>query len=168
MTQDADIKTEKQGGASRWTKILLGLSLSLNALVVALALGAFLSPEGPRKGPPRVKDIGANALVRALPDDRQKALREALRARIGKDPVRGHADLRAMQREMQAALRAEPFDVGRLDEIMQQTEARREAQIAIGREVFLEQIKQMSPEERRAFADRLEELGRRGPGKPRP
>lgn len=153
-------------GLPRRVKLLLGLSLSLNALVVALALGALLSPDGPRKGPPRVKDIGANAMVRALPEARQKALRDALGSRIGKSGKDARVDIRAMGLALQDALRAEPFDVARVDAILQQTEARRDAQLAIGREVFLMQLQDMSPEERLAFADRLQELGRRGPGKP--
>ncbi|MCT8159584.1 periplasmic heavy metal sensor [Pseudoruegeria sp. SHC-113] len=153
-------------GLPRRVKLLLGLSLSLNALVVALALGAVLSPDGPRKGPPRVKDIGANAMVRALPEARQKALREALGNRIGKDGKDARVDLRAISRALQEALRAEPFDVARVDAILQETESRRDAQLAIGREVFLMQLNEMSPEERLAFADRLQEQSRRGPGKP--
>ncbi len=61
------------------------------------------------------------------------------------------------------ALRAEPFDPAALDRAVDALRNRGEQRIALGQRLMMERIAQMSPDERRAFADRLDEALSRGP-----
>jgi hypothetical protein len=60
-------------------------------------------------------------------------------------------------------LRTEPFDVAAAAGLLEAQQARVGEQVELVRRLFLEQISAMEPEERAAFADRLEQVLRHGP-----
>ena len=144
------------GGAGRWTKVLLAVSLALNLLVAGLAIGSVLR-DGPPKGG---RDFGLGPISEALSREDRKALRRAFLER--------HPDARSDRREMRAefdtllaALRADPFDPAALDEALQAVARRNADLLATGRELVAARLKAMDAAQRTAFADRLEDGLRR-------
>lgn len=134
----------------RWTRWLLFGSLALNLLVVGLIAGAALRMSGWGIGPP-VRGLGP-ALYRELPREDRRALRQTLRTAGGDAMSPGD-----QARLLSAALRAEPFDPDALEALInQQAEALQLYQFEVQRK-WLAQVAEMSPAERNAYADRLEE-----------
>lgn len=143
--------------ASRVRTWLLVGSVGLNLLVAGLAVGAFV------KGPPGLRDLGFGPFDEAFRPEDRRALREAVRARAG--------DLRSarvqMTRDVQAvvvALRAEPFDAGALSAALAAQQANLAQRLQIGSEVIGTYMAGLSPEERLALADRIEDRARHGKG----
>ncbi len=153
----ADGTTGRNG--NRGLKIALALSLALNLCAAGVVAGAWLRDGPPHRGG---KDFGLGPLSEALNRDDRKAMRKAF--------VEHHPDIREGRREAKAefdavvtALRAEPFDPVALDTALAAVAARNQSLLDTGRELVAERLKSMSPAERLAFADRLEErLGRDG------
>lgn len=143
------------GRARTW---LLYGSLALNLLVAGLAVGAWVKgPPGMRDG----RDLGFGMFDEAFRPDDRMALRDAVRARAG--------DLKAARGQMAgdiaavaAALRAEPFDAEVLRAALATQQEHLTARLRIGSEVIGDYLSGLSPEDRRAFAERLEARTRRG------
>jgi uncharacterized membrane protein len=135
----------------RWMRIALAVSLALNLAVAGVVAGAIL-----RDGNPRARqDFGLGPLSDALTREDRRALREAFLDR--------HADLRGDRQAMRAdfagliqVLRAEPFDPAALDTALQAIAARNADLLATGRALLADRLRAMSPQDRAAFADRLE------------
>ena len=144
-------------GPSRVWRVVLVLSLALNLAVVGMVVGAGVSGRfGDR--PPRSFDFGLGPVARALEPRERRQIGLALR----RDGALRDMDLRGNAAAMIAALRADPFDAGQLQDLMvaqagQMATLQRNAQAA-----FLDQITAMSPDRRAAFADRLQEELSRG------
>lgn len=137
----------------RGWKILLVLSLALNLLFIGLIGGAMARFGGPfahdRGQTARGASLGA-AVFRALPrDDRRAMFRKVAGAR---DRDAAGAD------ELLTTLRADALDRGALAAFADgQGERRRAHGVAIA-EAWVENVAAMSVEERRAYADRIEEI----------
>lgn len=147
--------------APRWMKILLGVSLALNFMVLGVVLGAmvFGGPRDAARGTERAGGL-STALMRALPEDDQRALRRALRA--DQDALRaGRAEVRAARRDMVMALRQEPFDPNAFAAALETQRAFGQVMMDLGQGALLERIASMSPAARAEYADRLEALGAR-------
>ncbi|PJE30797.1 Uncharacterized membrane protein [Pseudooceanicola antarcticus] len=143
-------------------RILLFASLALNLAVVGLIIG-FLT-RAPFRPPPRPDQVGG-ALTFALTEkDRRIIGREVFRAmRRGENENRTR---RAEYAAVLAALRAEPFEPEALRGSFElQRQAAMRLQVA-GQRALMDRILQMSPEERAAFADRLEQGLKRRDEKP--
>ena len=146
----------KTGPSRVWRGVLV-LSLAMNLAVVGLVVGAGVSGRfGDR--PPRSFDFGLGPVARALEPRERRQIGLALR----RDGALRDMDLRGNAAAMIAALRADPFDAGQLQDLMvaqagQMATLQRNAQAA-----FLDQITAMSPHRRAAFADRLQEELSRG------
>lgn len=157
----AETETPKRGW--RWGRVVLGLSLALNVLVLGVVLGGILGHRHDfdrDRHSDRFAEIGPYS--RALTETDRAALRARLReaapqVRQNRKAVRESFDA------VLAALRAEPFEVDRVETLLVSQSDWISDQIAITRRVLLDRLGQMSPEERRAFADRLEQVLRRGP-----
>ncbi len=146
---------------SRGVRLLLVASLALNLLVAGLVLGDALAGGGPG-GPPRRVEMSLGPLARALDEEDRRAILEDLRARPEVAPLgRGPhgADLAAIR----AALRAEPFDPDRARAAFAEQARAVAAAQGAAQEALLARLAAMSPAERAAVAERLEEGGR---GKP--
>jgi uncharacterized membrane protein len=148
--------TPKSG---RKLRIALAVSVALNLLIVGLVAGAML-----RGGPPdrMVRDLDFGPFTEALTSEDRDALR--------RDFIRQAPDLRDMRRQMRddfrsvlAALRADPFDVEALRDVVANQGDRMAARLALGQDLILARIAAMTPAERAAFADRLERRLERGP-----
>jgi uncharacterized membrane protein len=142
----------------RWMKIALVISVALNLAVAGLVLGAWLG-DGPRKGMPR--DMSFGPFSEALSDADRRALRKGLMDRMGEFRTSREA-ARAEFETLLATLRADPFDQGAMTTALTAIETRNAERLALGRNLIATRIAEMTPDERQAFADRLERGLRRG------
>ncbi|WP_157968875.1 periplasmic heavy metal sensor [Tropicimonas sp. IMCC34011] len=145
-----------------WLRALLILSLALNLLVGGIVIGAALKD---RHRPARVEgELGLGPYLSAFGQRDREALRGAA--------AEGRAAFRADRREMRTtfaetieALRADPFDPARLESLL----ARQGEIVDRGRKrghaIMIERLSTMDAAERAAFADRLQQAIRRGPGR---
>lgn len=146
--------TGPAGGTRRWMRALLVVSLALNLLVAGIAGGAlFKWSHGGRPHPPRL-DMAGGPLTRALaPEDRHAIGREMRRAyRSGDTP---HADLRAELEGLVTDLNAAPFDATAVERRLVRHRAAFVDRLERGQQLLLDRLVAMSPEERRAYAQRL-------------
>lgn len=142
---------------SRWMSVLLVISLALNLLVVGVALGTVLRVKGGdhAKAPPGF----GSALYRALPKDERKAMRGELFDRHKKGAKTRSQDFAALS----SALRSDPFDPAAVQALLdQQAQFMADLQDALQAE-WLSRVVAMSDEERLIYAERLEEVVKRGP-----
>lgn len=145
----------KTGTKMRWA---LGLSLAVNLLFVGAIGGAvYRNAGGPgmdRHGGPEVRSYGS-PYVRALPRKDRRDLHEHLKADNGAArPSR--AERRAHYESMLAVLRADPFEVAAVHDILtSQGDAAQTMQTA-AHTAWLGRISAMSASERQSYADRLE------------
>ncbi len=143
----------------KWMPIVLVISLALNLLVAGVVLGAVLRFRGgdhagapPGFGP---------ALYHALPKSERKALRGELSGLRGKGSHRRKQDFG----ELSQALRVVPFDPAAVQALLeQQAQATADLQVALHQQ-WLAQVSAMSDDERAIYADRLEDVVKRGPRK---
>lgn len=138
-----------------WMRAVLVVSLALNLLVAGMIGGAVLSGGGPGAAREAARDLAGMPFVRALsPQDRRVFVREL---RGQRDSLReSRAELLARFESLLATLRAEDLDVVALERILK---AQREAAAAhqrLGERLVLAQFEEMTVDERRAYADRLE------------
>lgn len=143
----------------KWMPVLLIASLALNLLIAGVVLGTALRFKGSDRAaiPPGF----GPALYYALPKSDRKSLKGELSDLRGKGSHRRKQDFGALSQ----ALRAVPFDPTAVEDLLEkQAQATAELQTALHQQ-WLAQVTQMSAEERVKYADRLEEVVRRGPGK---
>ncbi len=160
MAQDESTGAGRTG-MRRWQKVLLFGSLAVNLLIVGAVAGAILRG-GPLGGPgPGARDgRGAEApYTRAFTDAQRREIRRQLgRAfRQQGDKAAERDALAADYRKALALLRADTFEPERLTALIDRQSARGESRRQIGQEVLSAYIATMSPAERLAFADRLED-----------
>ncbi len=142
-----------------WMRVALVLSLALNLLIVGAVVGAVSSG---KKGGPRMSDVSFGPYTSALDREDRRALRRAIRDDTGR-PNRAAA--RENFQTFLSVLRAEPLDVAEMTRVFEAQGALAQARQSAGKAALLEHIAQMSAADRAAFADRLEEVLQRGPGK---
>lgn len=142
---------------SRGVKIALAVSVALNLAVAGLAAGAWLR-DGPRGGMPR--DMSFGPFSEALDDADRKSIRRSLLERVGEFREQRKA-AKAEFEALLVALRAEPFEPAAMQAALAAIEARNSERLELGRTLIETRLIEMSPEARRAFADRLEKGLRR-------
>jgi Spy/CpxP family protein refolding chaperone len=108
-----------------------------------------------------VRDIGFGPFTAALSPEDRAALGQAFREEA--------PDLRGMRRDMRAemgqlvqALRSAPFDEAALRAAIAVQDARGRARLELGQRLLAERLVAMTPGEREAFANRLEQIMDRG------
>ena len=149
--------------AGRGLKIALAISVALNLAVLGLGFGSAFHHMG-RGGGDMVRTIGFGPFSDALsPQDR-----DALRGRF----LQEMPDMRAERRSMVAdstavlaALRAEPFDPAALDAALSTMSDHMNQRARLGLDLIRDYLAALPPDQRLAFAARLEESLKRGPGK---
>lgn len=143
----------------RWLWPVLLVSVALNLAIAGAVAGALLSPDGPRKGGEdqrAIRGVLGEPFFRALPkDDRRAMVRDIVGNR---DTFReGREALRDRVANFLEALRAETFDrteAKRLLGEQRQAAIRRQT---LGEDLLLDRLEAMTPAERSAYADALEE-----------
>lgn len=149
----------------RWMRIVLVASLALNLAGIGIVTGAVL---GHSKRPPRpvaVNELGFGPYTDALSSEDRRALRSAF--------VERAPDFRELRKLMKAdfdrlltILRSEPYDAAAAAEVISAQGERARRGFELGHDLLLERLQTMAPEERAAFADRLEEVITRPRGHP--
>ena len=144
---------------SRLWRGVLVVSLALNLAVIGVVGGAFVS--GRLAGaPPHRIDFGLGVVSRALTGEDRREIGRALRQDTR---LRGH-DFRGQMAAIAGALRADPFDAQVLQGLLDDQAAQLSHVQASARQAVVARISAMSPDDRRGFADRLEqELTRERP-----
>ena len=152
-----------------WLRLLLGLSLALNLLVVGIVAGWMVS-KGPGRTPDDVnrtaRSLGLEPFVRALaPMDRVALVRSAREERDGLRENR--RALRARFERLVDAIRAEPYDPAAVRAVLEEQRGSIKERQEIGERLLLERLDAMTPEDRATYAERLEEELKRGPSRKR-
>lgn len=152
-----EVREQPKPETPRWMRILLGLSLALNLLIIGLVGGAMVRFGGPDGMRPSPRSIGA-ILYRALPGEHRRALRSHSRQTRGAHVKQRRGQIMAVS----AAIRAVPFDA---DAVVVVLDAHRsgldQAQQSL-QQAWLAQVEQMSDADRQAYAERLENQPKRG------
>jgi uncharacterized membrane protein len=140
---------------------LLFVSLAVNLLIAGMVAGAFLSPDGPRRGgiggdERALRGVIGEPFFRALPDGERKALvRDAIqngeRVRESRETLRQRLDA------FLDALRADPFDSAEVARLLGEQRDAALSRQELGEELLLKRLDSMSAEQRAAYADALEE-----------
>ena len=153
----AEVKPPRTG---RGLKIALAISVALNLAVVGLVAGVAMHG-GPGGRADMVREMGFGPFEGALSDADRDALRKAVRDRFG--------DIRAARRQMQAdsealvaALKADPFVAEALTSAMEVQAGHLAERLQFGSDMLRDHLLSLSDEDRRAFAQRLEERMQRG------
>lgn len=149
MTDMTDATDRKPPRMRPWLRVLLAVSLALNLAVAGLAIGAAIRFGRPERARPPLP-LGA-LLYRELPREDRRALRDD---RLGSREERA-ARRRADAAELDAALRAVPFDPARVEAFLtEQTQQHRDLERGM-RAAWMRRVGEMSDAERAAYADRL-------------
>ncbi len=149
MSSESNNRAPKVG---LWWRVLLGVSLALNLLVIGLVIGMLARFGGPDGVRPPPQALGA-ALYRELPRTERKAFREAMRDVSGErwDSRRNQA------KALGAALRATPFDAASLGELLSDHATHRVKWQSALNAAWLDRVAAMSDNERIEYADRVEQ-----------
>ncbi|KPP93638.1 MAG: putative integral membrane protein [Rhodobacteraceae bacterium HLUCCA08] len=144
----------------RWQRWLLVVSLGVNLLILGIVAGAVLNRDGPMRAP-RI-DLSIGPFTRALPDEARRAVVDRMRAqgfltRDGRDAMRADAE------ELLALIAAESFDPTAVDAVLERQRGRLAGFQNGAQEAFVHVLSGMSPQDRRAFAERLAQQMRHGP-----
>lgn len=143
---------------SRGVKIALAISVAVNLAVAGLAVGAWLGGGGQRDMP---RDMSFGPFSEALDSSDRRAIRRALLDRMGEFRA-SRTEARAEFETLLGTLRADPFDPAAMKAALAAIEARNAERLELGRTLIETRLIEMSPKDRRAFADRLEKGLRRG------
>lgn len=140
----------------RWALVA---SLAVNLTVAGLALGAYLHGPPPAHG--GFRDLGFGPYDAALQPADREALRSAMRAKAG-DLAALRGQMAADNAAILAALRATPFDAGQLTAALDAQQSHLGARMKLGSDTIGAYLVSLAPQDRTAFADRLEKRLLRG------
>lgn len=142
----------------RWLMPLLLVSLAINLLIAGIFIGAMLSPDGLRNRAENasVRGVVGEPFFRALPREERRALiREVVRNR---DKIRESREgLRQRFQDFLTTLRAETFDMEEARRLMTEQRGAAIRRQEIGEMLLLDRLQAMTSEQRRAYADALED-----------
>ena len=160
----AEETPKKRGPMRPGLRVLLFCSLAANLVIVGLVAGAVVGNKRVGDRPPPDADL-VGAYTRALDAKDRRALEREIR-----DGYRAKGGDRAAVREaysnMLAALRQVPFDPAAVEAtVSKQAELAFERR-GVAQEIWLKHVTEMTDAERKAYADRVEELMNRRPPKP--
>lgn len=143
-----------------WMRIALGVSVSLNLLVVGAVVGGALARKPERAA--NAAPLPGQALIRALPREDRADLRRRFEAKAPRGPQDARVGVGA---ELLTLLRAEEFDGAAFATLLATQAAPVSARLTAGRDALIEQIAEMPRADRLAYADRLETIMSRPPGR---
>lgn len=152
-----DPEQTKPERSQRLWKVILVLSLALNVAILGAVLGAtWRSQDDGRRLPALNRDIGS-LYLRALGPEHRRELGRKLRPSSKKGKA-ARAEIAQGFEQAIAVLRAEPFDRTALEQIMQDHAQRSELRMQEARAVLLDHLIRIGPDERAAYADRIEKF----------
>ena len=139
-----------------WLRILLGVSLAMNLLVIGLAVGAMMRLGGPDGMRPPPASLGS-MLYRAMPGDHRSDMHKNFRDRRSEKRKFNKQETE----KVAALLRAVPFDPQSLNEVLKREQQKKKAFFDGLQASWLDRVTQMSDAERAEYADRVEEFAAR-------
>lgn len=145
-----------------WLRLVLFASLALNLLVVGVIVGVIASGGPPARGGLDRGDL-VTPYTRAMTEAQRTELRRALRRGFLRERLR-HGGLPQAEdyRAAQEILMRDPFDRAALAQVLDRQADGARQRLALGQVVLLDFLDQMTPADRRAYADRLaQEIDRR-------
>ena len=154
---------------SKPMRFLLIASLALNLLVAGVVVGGLVSKggDGPRGGNSvdrGLRDIGNVPFVMALDPEDRKELAQAMGLR--RDRLRENRErLRTRFEAVLDVLRADPFEPDALSTLLADQRATLFERQQLGEDLLIGRLKDMTVEQRAAYADRVDRSLRRGPRK---
>lgn len=148
-----DNANPQKTGGRRWIKGVLVASLALNLLFVGAVGSAFLKHGKGHKHHGGYSKM-SGPLTHALSPEDKKKVRKRLHEAYEKNGA-GFRQYKEEKTKLIAVLKAEPFDVEAARTHLDQMHNVVSSRLLQGREVLLERLVEMSPEERAAFAERL-------------
>lgn len=137
----------------RRLRIALAVSVALNLAVAGLVAGSLVTHRGDKPGP--VRDLGFGAFTEVMTKEQRASLRQVFK-RQAPDFGAIRREMRAEREALLAALRAEPFDPEAFARALTEMNTRHAGRIQRGEVLLQEVIVGMSPADRLAFADRLQ------------
>lgn len=148
---------QKTPGMRGWLKVLFGVSLALNLLVLGAVGGAVMRHGGWDGGhhPPRADMVGG-PLTRALSQKDKRDVAREMRRTYRAEGRGGRAAYHAAMQQLVTDLRAEPFDPDPVKVQMTHMRDMLGERVAIGQQILLDHLAQMDLDARHAFAARLE------------
>lgn len=155
MTANEQSSAPNAPKPKRGFRILLGVSLALNLLVIGAIVGVVSKGPSGRGGPPGMREVSA-PYVAAFDRSDKREMRKQMRERLpGREAARArnNADYAAFL----ALVRAESFDAAQARSLLEQQLKRAGEMQQIGRELAIERIEAMSADERKAYADRVQD-----------
>ena len=157
--QKASPQASPQERPKRGLRLALLASLMVNVLVIGVLAGGAVRMHGAEPPPQRQPDI--RSLLRAMPDEARRALRQPMRDESDRTPRESREERRAQaaatnDRILQA-LRSEPFDQAAFVSLLQGDREAMQRRIDTANAAFARQLETLDSAERRAMADRLEE-----------
>ncbi|MEM8630294.1 MAG: periplasmic heavy metal sensor [Pseudomonadota bacterium] len=166
MAETDTSATEPVSRSPLWVRILLFVSLAANLLIIGVVTGAVLTREPQdRQGDPRLRDVGLGPLGFVLEQDDRKALRQDLARsapKLRESRVAGRAAMARLLEE----LRSDTFDPAVVVEVFEIQRQAAGTRAEVGQAAVARRLAEMSLEERRRLADRIEK-GMRRHGGPR-
>ncbi len=136
-------------------RIALIVSLGLN-LVILGTLGGLALRHELRPPPPPVRNLAFGPFTEALSPEDRTALQHAF-VEQAKGLRAQRAEMRSDLQALLAALRAPVYDPQVFADVMVRQKARTDIWLGLGQRLLMERIAAMTPTERAAFADRLEQ-----------
>ena len=141
---------------SRGWKIVVVVSLAVNLLVLGLIVGAGVMHNA---GPSDRAMRGASAFIAALPEPERRAVIRDLRP--GKGGLEARHGRAARFEAVLETLQQDPFDAARLEMLLQDQRGAERARIGRAEAALLARLTTMTPQARRDYAERLEQLVRK-------
>jgi uncharacterized membrane protein len=147
--------TPKSGSGMRlWLRIVLVLSLALNLAVIGFVAGNQMKWGGKdRHHGPKISRMGG-PLTHALSHEDRHEIGRAMRAKYKEDDAARTAQ-RATWDALIVALEADVFDRAVIAGHLADQRTMMTDRMAHGQTLLLDRLEQMSPEERRAYVERL-------------
>ena len=136
-------------------RVIFGLSLAMNVLVICALAGLFLAHDRTRdRPPPPMRSGWVGPLLGSLPPGDRRAVFDDVR-RLGEARGISRAGQSEIRSRIIALLEAEPFDPAAFRALLDETEARFGSFALEAQEVLTDRIARMAPAERQDYADRL-------------
>lgn len=156
MTKQDDTMKQKK---FTWPRILLFVSLALNLLIIGIVVGAIVrfdkhgGDDNARRGL-QLRELGYGPYGQALSPKHRRELADTLKSHEG-SLTQNRSEMREHFGSLLSALRASPFDIKAVGDIIATQQSRLSERQELGKTLLLQQIATMSDEERGEFADRL-------------
>ena len=149
----------KSSGCPRWIKIALAVSLAVNLLIFGIVGGMAVRFGGP-DGPPRMSENGGAYTHALTPKDRREIGKEIRQQFV--EMRQGSTTLQEQYREMLEILKAEPFDRSAAEDVLGKQSGIVDQRRKVSERALLNRLEAMTPAERAAFVERLENGIERG------